>query len=76
MSEVTISGDRIAWPDGPDPLIREAAAGAPATNLCRAAFDATWDRRATALRAHESLLFRQASGRVAGCPSRRTGPRT
>ncbi len=40
MSEVTISGDRIAWPDGADRLIREAAAGAPATKLCRAAFNA------------------------------------
>src|SRR5258708_7765119 len=40
MSEVTISGDRGALPDGADPLIREAAAGAPATKLCRAAFNA------------------------------------
>jgi|SRR5579859_1604804 len=31
---------RTPPPDGADPLIREAAAGAPATKLCRAAFDA------------------------------------
>src|SRR5258708_33215578 len=40
MSEVTISGDRGALPDGADPLILEAAAGCPATKLCRAAFNA------------------------------------
>src|SRR6266849_10896819 len=40
MSEVSISGDRTGWPRAADPLIREAAAGAPATKLCRAAFNA------------------------------------
>src|SRR5258707_140829 len=39
MSEVSISGDCTAWPDGADPLIREAAVGAPATELCRVAFN-------------------------------------
>src|SRR6266849_4107329 len=32
--------DRITQTDGVDPLIAEAAAGAPSTELCRAAFNA------------------------------------
>src|SRR5438270_7850319 len=40
LTSMNVTSGRNAGPDGIDPLIREAAAVGPATQLCRAAFNA------------------------------------
>ena len=40
LTTVNGTSGRTAGPDGIDPLVREAAADGPATQLCRAAFNA------------------------------------